>query len=178
METLQAFDSTQETPFWNPDCDQWRHHGGRRRRACSGANTGPVGAVYTFDRSAGGGDWIAGGRTVSSTLDTNGYADSLAMTGDDGRRRAESGCFRGFAHVYNRAGDGSWTLMDSIRPVGTVSGNAIGSSVATDGEWIFYGAPEVIAFTRFRELRLIATLTALTIVVRSIVVWSLIATAT
>ena len=153
METLQAFDSTQGHRFGTQIAVSGDTMVVGAERAPAGLNAGPVGAVYTFDRSAGGGDWIAGGRTVSSTPDTNGYADSLAMTGDlmvVGEPRADA--TRGFAHVYNRADDGSWTLMDSIRPVGTVSGNAIGSSVATDGEWIFYSAPEVIAFTEFREI--------------------------
>ena len=153
METLQAFDSTQGHRFGTEIAISGDTMVVGAERAPSGGNTGPVGAVYTFDRSANGGDWIAGGRTVSSVLDTNGYADALAMTGDlmvVGEPRADAS--RGFAHVYNRATDGTWTLMDSIRPVGTVSGNAIGSGVATDGEWIFYSAPEVIAFTEFREI--------------------------
>ncbi|OUU19976.1 MAG: hypothetical protein CBC13_11680, partial [Planctomycetia bacterium TMED53] len=154
METLQAFDTTQGHRFGS----QLAVSGdtivvGAERAPAPTAGDGPIGAVYTFDRSEGGGDWIAGGRTISNAPATNGYADSLDMSGDlmiVGEPRVDGS--RGFAHVYNRAADGSWTLVDSIRPVGTAAGNAVGTGVSTDGEWIFYSAPEVMAFTDHREI--------------------------
>ena len=153
METLQAFDSTQGHRFGTQLAISGDTIVVGAERAPAFGGGAPVGAVYTFERSEGGGDWIAGGRTTSTIPATNGYANALDMQGDlmiVGEPRVDAS--RGFAHVYNRANDGSWSLIESIRPIGTVSGNAVGSGVSTNGEWIFYSAPEVIAFTEFREI--------------------------
>ncbi len=153
METLQPFDISQGHRFGTQLAISEDTLVVGAERAPVAGNGGPIGAVYTFDRSAAGGDWIPNGRTTSTIPATNGYADSLDLTGDImmvGEPRVDAA--RGFAHLYNRAPDGSWTLIESIRPIGTAAGNAVGSGVATNGEWIFYSAPEVIAFADFREV--------------------------
>ena len=151
LELLSPFDATQGHSFgtqlsWSGDT---LVVGADR---APGLN-GPVGAVYTYSRSETGNEWNAGTRTSSPSPASNGYASSLDMNGDlmiVGEPRVDAA--RGFAHLYHRSATGGWDLMESLRPLATANGNAVGSAVATNGEWVFYNAPEIFANAEFREI--------------------------
>ena len=95
--------------------------------------SGPVGAVYTFDRT--GVSWTQVSKTMSPHPDPNGYGTSVAISDIQlvvGEPNVDSS--RGFAHLYRRDGAG-WELRESQRPAGTLNGDRYGAQVSTNGNW-------------------------------------------
>ncbi|NRA74991.1 MAG: FG-GAP repeat protein, partial [Planctomycetes bacterium] len=96
--------------------------------------SGPVGAIYTFDRT--GSSWDQVTKTMSPHPDPNGYGDSVSICEDQlivGEPNVDSS--RGLVHLYRRAGTG-WDLRESTRPAGTLDGDRYGGLVSTNGDWI------------------------------------------
>lgn len=97
------------------------------------AGAGPVGAVYTFDRTAA--TWTQVAKTMSTHPETNRYGASLAVSEEQmlvGEPNVDSS--QGSAHLYRRLGT-DWELRDSLRPVTTLNGDRYGSQVTTNGNW-------------------------------------------
>ncbi|MEC9475668.1 MAG: HYR domain-containing protein [Planctomycetota bacterium] len=108
------------------------------------AGLGPVGAVYTFNRT--GTTWTQVDKTMSTHPETNGYGDSVSICEDQlvvGEPNADSS--QGLAHLYRRSGNG-WELRESLRPIGTQNGDRYGAMVGTNGTWtsaVSIGLPAV-----------------------------------
>lgn len=108
------------------------------------AGLGPVGAVYTFDRTAT--TWSQSSKIMSTHAETNSYGSSLSLCEEQlvvGEPNVDSS--QGFTHLYRRSGAG-WELRASQRPAGTLNGDRYGSEVATNGTWaaaVSVGVPVV-----------------------------------
>ena len=111
-----------------------------------------IGAVYTFDNSEDGSSWSQTDRLISTTALSQEYGFSQQISGDMlivGEPGADN---VGLVHLYNRMADGTWDLVDLIRPIIIADGDNLGTAVATNGEWIAYSADGILTNIEHREI--------------------------
>lgn len=112
-----------------------------------------VGAVYTFELSEDESSWVQADRLISSAANSLEFGASMQLSGDMlvvGEPKVDSA--QGLIHLYNRMADDTWSLVDTIRPAGTVNGDGVGTAVATNGEWIAYSADGLFTNIEHREI--------------------------
>ena len=112
-----------------------------------------IGAVYTFENSEDGNSWSQTDRLISTQPASQEYGFSHQVSGQMlivGEPGVDSSA--GMVHLYNRMEDGTWSLVDMIRPITIVNGDNLGSSVATNGEWISYSADGLSTNIEHREI--------------------------
>ena len=112
-----------------------------------------IGAVYTFENSEDGNSWSQTDRLISTQPASQEYGFSHQVSGQMlivGEPGVDSSA--GMVHLYNRMEDGTWSLVDMIRPITIVNGDNLGTSVATNGEWISYSADGLSTNIEHREI--------------------------
>ncbi|RUA10820.1 MAG: hypothetical protein DSY81_02305, partial [Bacillota bacterium] len=96
---------------------------------------GPIGAIYTFLRTAA--TWTQVDKTTSplNANNTNAYGRSISLIGEHltvGEPNIDNQ--QGSVHLYRRDGLG-WQLRESLRPATILNGDRYGTSAATNGTW-------------------------------------------